>query len=205
MISFGDKTVYLACGCTDMRKSINGLSAIVEASFKLDPFGGELFVFCKRYCDKLFNFERSFQPLPPEEKLQKRQEIAKPLAEEFFEWADKCGFAPKSVTGAAVRYALSQKEYLLRYLEDGRLEISNNRAERSIKPFVIDRKNFLFSNTPRGAKTSAIIFSLIETAKENNLNPYTYLTYIFKNAPNLDIRNNAAALRGLLPEVAELG
>ena len=48
MIGFGDKTVYLACGCTDMRKSINGLSAIVEASFKLDPFGGELFVFCNR-------------------------------------------------------------------------------------------------------------------------------------------------------------
>jgi hypothetical protein len=82
---------------------------------------------------------------------------------------------------------------------DGRLEISNNRAERSIKPFVIGRKNFLFANTPRGAKASAIMFSIIETAKENNLNPFAYLTYIFKNAPNWDIRNNVNYLQLLMP------
>lgn len=82
---------------------------------------------------------------------------------------------------------------------DGRLEISNNRAERSIKPFVIDRKNFLFSNTPRGAKVSAVMFSLIETAKENGLNPYEYLVYVFKNAPNLNIRNDIDALWSLSP------
>ncbi|EGO62672.1 IS66 family transposase, partial [Acetonema longum] len=85
--------------------------------------------------------------------------------------------------GRAVHYTLEQWPYLERYLWDGNLEISNNRAERSIKPFVIDRKNFLFANTPRGAKASAIVFSIIETAKENGLHPYKYLTYIFKNAP----------------------
>ena len=73
---------------------------------------------------------------------------------------------------------------LERYLLDGRLEISNNRAERSIKPFVIGRKNFLFANTPRGAKASTIMFSIIETAKENGLDPFKYLTYLFRNAPN---------------------
>ena len=72
------------------------------------------------------------------------------------------------------------------YLKDGRLELSNNRAERSIKPFVIDRKNFLFANTPSGARSSAIIFSLIETAKENGLNPYRYLLHVLKTAPTLD-------------------
>lgn len=82
---------------------------------------------------------------------------------------------------------------------DGRLEISNNRAERSIKPFVIGRKNFLFANTPRGARASAIMFSVIETAKENGLNPYAYLTYIFQNAPNWDIRNNLSCLQLLMP------
>ena len=71
-----------------------------------------------------------------------------------------------------------------------------------MKPFVIDRKNFLFANTPRGAKASAIIFSLIETAKENNLNPYAYLTYIFKQAPNLDIQKNPDAIVRLLPSSA---
>jgi len=94
---------------------------------------------------------------------------------------------------------LSQRKYLERYFLDGRLEISNNRAERSIKPFVIDRKNFLFANTPRGARASAIMFSLIETAKENGLNPFKYLTYIFTHAPNMDIKNDIDALQQLLP------
>ena len=65
------------------------------------------------------------------------------------------------------------------------MEISNNIAERSIKPFVIDRKNFLFSNTPKGATASAITFSIIQTAIANNLDPYAYLTYIFTEAPKM--------------------
>ena len=71
----------------------------------------------------------------------------------------------------------------MHYLEDGRLELSNNRAERSIKPFVMGRKNWLFSNTPAGAQSSAVIYSLIETAKENDLDPYRYLVWLLHNAP----------------------
>ena len=73
----------------------------------------------------------------------------------------------------------------MNYLLDGHLDASNNIAERSIKPFVIDRKNFLFANTRNGAEASATTFSIIETAKENGLDPYKYLTYIFKTAPKL--------------------
>ena len=80
---------------------------------------------------------------------------------------------------------IGKEHYLHRYIEDGRLKIDNNRAERSIKPFVIGRKNCLFSNTPSGAKASATVFSIIETAKENGLEPYEYLRYIFTKAPNL--------------------
>jgi len=83
-------------------------------------------------------------------------------------------------------------------LLDGRLEIDNNRSERSIKPFVIGRKNWLFANTPRGARASAIIYSIIETAKENKLNPFTYLTYLFETLPNIDT-NDPNALDDLLP------
>jgi hypothetical protein len=153
----------------------------------------------KRYCDRLFELERGFQGLSPHERFQKRQESSKPLAEEFFNWLHSQKILPKMPTGVAIQYALNQREYLERYLLDGRLEISNNRAERSIKPFVIGRKNFLFANTPRGARASAIMFSLIETAKENGLNPFAYLTYIFQNAPNWDIRNNIEQLSWLLP------
>jgi len=153
----------------------------------------------KRYCNRLFELEREFANLTSAERYSKRQELSKPVLDEFFSWSASLNGAPKTGIGIAAHYALSQRKYLECYLLDGRLEISNNRAERSIKPFVIDRKNFLFSNTPRGAKASAVIFSIIETAKENGLNPFEYLVYIFKNAPNLNIRKDPDAFQSLLP------
>ena len=88
------------------------------------------------------------------------------------------------------------------YLEDGRLELSNNRAERSIKPFVMGRKNWLFANTPGGAQASAVIYSLIETAKENGLDPYRYLLWVLQNAPQLSKTDEAWAEK-LLPANAQ--
>lgn len=158
----------------------------------------------KKYCDKLFELERKFAQMTPDERFQKRQELSKPVLDDFFTWLSTLNVLPKTPIGVAVNYALRQRDYLERYLLDGRLELSNNRAERSIKPFVIDRKNFLFANTPRGAKASAIMFSIIETAKETGLNPFAYLTYVFKNAPNWDIRNDTNALEHLLPQFAPL-
>lgn len=84
-------------------------------------------------------------------------------------------------------------------MKDGRLEIDNNRSERAIKPFVIGRKNWMFSNTSRSAKASATIYSIIETAKENSLNPMVYLTYLFETLPNLADPNDPVALDKLLP------
>jgi hypothetical protein len=153
----------------------------------------------KHFCDKLFALERKFGELSAEERFQKRQELSKPVFDEFYAWLGTLNPIPKTGLYTAVVYARNQRKYLERYLEDGRLEISNNRAERSIKPFVIGRKNWLFANTPRGAKASAILFSIIETAKENGLNPFEYLTYIFKNAPNWNIRSNADNLERLKP------
>ena len=84
------------------------------------------------------------------------------------------------------------------FLEDGRLELSNNSAERAIRPFVVGRKGWLFCNAPRGAKASATIYSIVETAKENGLNPYTYLEYLFEEMPNMDI-SDPQNLERLLP------
>jgi len=92
---------------------------------------------------------------------------------------------PKSAFGSAVDYCLNQWEKLNAYLLDGRLEVDNNRAERAIKPFVIGRKNWLFSNRPCGAKASAMIYSIVETAKENGINPYIYLTFLLEQLPNI--------------------
>ncbi|SIT13371.1 IS66 C-terminal element [Alicyclobacillus vulcanalis] len=84
------------------------------------------------------------------------------------------------------------------FLEDGHLEIDNNRSERAIKPFVIGRKNWLFANTPRGARASAIAYSIVETAKENGLNPFAYLEYLLEKLPYMDT-DDKAAMTALLP------
>jgi len=91
-----------------------------------------------------------------------------------------------------------QWPYLTNHLKDGRLEISNNRAKRSIKPFVIDRKYFLFANTPKGATGSAVMFSLIQTAIENRLDPYRYLNWLLKTVNNADL-TDLETVKKLLP------
>lgn len=138
------------------------------------------------YCSKVFKIEGELADLSCEERHEQRQLRVKPILEEFFRWADTRFASPKSKLGEALTYTRNQKPYIMNYLLDGHLDASNNIAERSIKPFVIDRKNFLFANTPNGAEASATTFSIIETAKENGLDPYKYLTYIFKTAPRLD-------------------
>ncbi len=137
------------------------------------------------YCDKLFHLEKQFALLCPENRFEERERLSKPLMDEFYAWVGSLREVPKSLMGKAIYYAESQRKYLERYLLDGRLEISNNRAERTIRPFVMGRKNWLFSNTPNGARASAIYYSLIVSAKENGLNPFEYLAWILTNAPNL--------------------
>lgn len=150
--------------------------------------------------NRLFAIERDLAQSTPEERLRVRQQRSRPVVEEFRKWLDSIAadILPKSLFGTAVHYARHQWPKLVRFLENGRIELSNNRAERSIKPFVIGRKNWLFSNTPRGARASATIYSIVETAKENGLNPHTYLTYLFEKLPNLESKS-PENLDALLP------
>lgn len=150
----------------------------------------------KRYCDRLTQLERDFAALSPEERQETRMEASKPVLEAFFSWAESCGALPKSPMGKAVHYAHTQRRYLERIVLDGRLEITNNRAERSIKPFVIGRKNWLFANTPGGAQASAILYSIVETAKENGLDPYRYLAALLRELPNCPEEDWAELLPG---------
>ena len=103
---------------------------------------------------------------------------------------------PKSALGKALAYSLNQWPKLTRYLEDGRLNIDNNRAERAIKPFVIGRKNWLFSNTASGAHASSVLYSIVETAKANNLIPFEYLHHVISM---LSERHDEESLAVLLP------
>lgn len=105
------------------------------------------------------------------------------FVDEFFKWCieSESTSLPKSLTGKAISYAIKQENTLRTFLEDAQLEMTNNRAERAIKPFVIGRKNWLFCNTPGGAKSSACIYSVVETVKENGLKPYEYLNWLFEH------------------------
>ena len=150
------------------------------------------------YCNLLFGIEQEIADKTAEERYEERLRQAKPVLDAFVSWANSRTAAPKSALGKAFTYLKEQWPYLTNYLKDGRLEISNNRAERSIKPFVIDRKNFLFANTPKGATGSAVMFSLIQTAIENGLDPYKYMTWLLKQAKDADL-TDVETVRSLLP------
>ena len=186
----------IVCGCWAhaRRKFDEALKSLKP----LEQIGTKTFA-GKNYCDQLFSIERKLIDCTSKERHQKRLELSKPVLDEFRTWLQSLGSLPQSALGKAVNYTLGQWKYLENYLLDGRCEISNNRAERSIKPFVIGRKNFLFADTVRGAKASAIIYSIIETAKENGLNPMKYLTYLFEKMPNWDFRNNVDLFELLFP------
>jgi len=147
------------------------------------------------YCNRLFELEREFGNMSSGERFEARLERSKPVAEAFFAWAGTVCVPPKLAITRAVTYLLNQREWLMNVYLDGRLELSNNRGERSIKPFVMGRKNWLFSNSVAGVKASAIAFSIIETAKENGLIPFEYLRFLLEELPN----TTTAQLENLLP------
>lgn len=176
--------IVVGCWAHVRRKFNDALKIIPEK----DRYGTDSMI-GKRFCDELFRVERDLADLDFDKRYVHRLEKLKPIIDDFYNWASKTIATPKSPLGKAVTYMFSQRNYLENVLLDGRLELSNNRAERTIKPFVISRKNFLFANTPRGAIVAATIFSLIETARETGVNPLDYLTYALRLAPTLDIND----------------
>ena len=132
----------------------------------------------------LFHMETQWNELEPKERQKLRLLESKPLAEEFFAWAQSLNALPQSALGKAVTYAINQRRWLMNFYLDGRLELSNNRAENSIRPFAVGRKNWLFANTQKGVRSSAVIYSIIETAKANGLKPFEYLQFLFEKMPN---------------------
>ena len=142
------------------------------------------------YCDKLFEIEREMEKHPEwsfDERRAYRQEKAAPVIEAFYAWLKTINPGEKTKLGEAKTYAINQRKELCNYLLDGRLAISNNAAERAIKPFVMGRKNWLFHVTPSGATSSCIIYSLIETAKRHGLDPFTYLEWVMDTGAGMDM------------------
>lgn len=147
---------------------------------------------------KLYAIEKRLKALSPEEKYSTRQNESMPILTAIRQWLDKTlhSTLPKGLLGKALSYLEKNWTKLTVYTQDGRLCIDNNPAENAIRPFVIGRKNWLFSASVRGAKSSANLYGLIETAKANGLEPYAYLRHVFKELPKV---TSVVDVEALLP------
>ncbi|HFJ6805173.1 TPA: IS66 family transposase, partial [Enterococcus faecium] len=148
--------------------------------------------------DKWFVLEKKWKDFSPEKRLSCRQQELRPLFIAFYEWMATIDPVAKSKLDAAVQYACKLRSGFEPIFEDGRLELTNNRAERNIKELVIGRKNWLHSTSLEGARTSGIILSVYKTAELNGLNPVKYLEFLFDKIPNLPVLS-AETLDQLLP------
>lgn len=138
---------------------------------------------------EFYNADTELKELAPEERLQKRQTVIRPLVEDFFAWVKEqvaaCAVPPKTKTGQGLQFILNQEKYLKVFLDNADVPIDNSAAERSIRTFCLGKKNWMFHNTANGAKASALVYSISETAKLNSLRPYYYFRYILTEMPNL--------------------
>ena len=149
------------------------------------------------FCNRLFFLEREYRDLPADERKACRLKTEPEVWKSFWSWLDTLAPVGGSKLNTAVTYTRNHKESLMNYLLDGRCEISNNAAERKAKVYATARKNFLFHDTVDGAKASAIVMSLIETAKANDLNPFQYLYTLLLFMP--DHKDSPASIEQLMP------
>jgi transposase len=156
--------------------------------------------------NKLYEYERHWRDATPAERYALRQEKMKPKLEELQLWckASIDRVSPTSLTGEALGYLDGQWPKLMRVIDDGRLALDTNAVERSIRPFVIGRRNWLFADTPKGAKASANLYSLVESAKANGIEPWRYLEAVFERLPGAQTGGDIDALLPWRIELTDL-
>ncbi|WP_414730269.1 IS66 family transposase, partial [Zhongshania aliphaticivorans] len=191
-----DNIIHLGCWAHARRKFIDAQKAGTSKDKKTARIGKADVAI--NYIAKLYAIEKQAKDTSSEARRQLRQDKSVPILNALREWLDKTlhSTLPKGLLGTALGYLNKNWEKLIRYTEDGDVNIDNNLAENAIRPFVIGRKNWLFSATPRGAHASAAIYSLIETAKANGLEPYAYLREVFAKLPRI---SSDEELQALLP------
>lgn len=154
----------------------------------------------RRYCDQLFAKESEILKLEPEKRQEARLAEEGPILRAFWCWLDEMSAQPLAgQLKKAVGYTQGLRPYLENYLKDPRCQLSNNWAENAIRPFAVGRKNWLFSTTVRGAKASAVVYSIVETAKANDLPPREYLKMLLEKLPDLDFRGHPDRLEWVMP------
>ncbi len=147
----------------------------------------------------IYREEGKLNDLSSDERLKQRQVVIKPLVDAFFAYLKTINVSKKDKFGDAVRYALNQEKYLRVFLTDGDVPIDNNASERAIRGFCIGKKNWQMIDTIHGAKSSAIIYSIVETAKANNLKPFDYVQHLLEEIPKHMNDKDCSFLEDLLP------
>ena len=147
----------------------------------------------------IYREENKLKDLSSEERLEQRQAVVRPLVDAFFVYLKRLNVSSKDKFGEAVGYALNQEPYLRVFLTDGDVPIDNNASERAIRGFCIGKKNWQMIDTINGAKTSAMIYSIVETAKANNLKPFDYVQYLLEEIPKLMDDHDHSFIQELLP------
>ena len=159
----------------------------------------------------IYKLEEALADLSPGQRLRERKRQIEPLCDEYFAWVKAqlkdYGVLKKGKTGDGLRFSVNQEKYLRRFLTDGEIPIDNSASERSIRTFCVGRKNWVILGSKQGAQSSAVIYSLSETAKLNGLNPYYYFNHLLTELPKLvdeDGNIDASKLDHLLPWAEEL-
>ena len=152
-----------------------------------------------QYCNKLFAQERKCDAYKPKYRQEYRQNKELPLLEEYYAWLKTIHPEKGSKLEEAVRYSLNQKQQLTAFLSNGEVPISNNLAENAIRPFTLGRKNWLFCDTTKGAEASAIVYSLVESAKANGVEPFAYLQHVLVELPYLEKNQSHEELELFMP------
>ena len=149
----------------------------------------------------IYNLDNSYADLSPEERQRMRDMNVRPLVDEYFTWirAQEGKVPSKSKTGKGITYSINQEKYLRRFLEDGEVPLDNNAAEQAIRGFVIGKHNWHLIDTIAGAEASAVCYSIAETAKANDLNPYRYFEYLLTEIPKHMSETSDTFLEKLLP------
>ena len=160
----------------------------------------------REYINLLFKVEEEIKNLPYEEKKQKRQDASKPILDAFWTWVKKTSamYTTNEKLTQALGYCQNQRKYLETFLEDGRIPLSNNYCEANIKPFATARRAWLFADTPKGAFANGVLYTLVESAKANDLDVYEYLKHLLTERPNNHHLEKPSVIDRLLPWSKEL-
>lgn len=199
-----NQDVILVCGCMmHMRRRYAQSLALIDKSKMSDAEMQDLpETRALVLIGRIYDADEALKSLSAEERLAQRKAVVSPLVDAYFEFVDGIDTSNPFISNClkdAVNYSKNQKEYLCRFLTDGNIPIDNGATERHIRPYTIGRNNFLFCNTIDGAEATAIMYTMVETAKANKANVYYYLKYILERMPSHMEETDTSFLKAMVP------